>query len=119
MSTASGWEMSIVGITAIGNPISLSQKDWASRAKADARQLRLRKVPYGNHKLRLRGIPDFDFGPEQKLEVELPVKDEELILFVDIFRRKVVDQNGKVIASGKPIDPFQELEDADFDLEDK
>ena len=109
-----------VGITAIGTPLSLKQKDWAARAKADTRQLRIRKVPYGNHRLRLRGIPDFDFGPEQELEIELPVKDEELILFVDIFRQKVQDAHGNVIAGGKPHDPFRELEEAiesDLDAE--
>ena len=109
-----------VGITAIGRPLSLAQKDWAARAKADTRQLRIRKVPYGNHRLRLRGIPDFDFGPDQELAVELPVKDEELILFVDIFRQKVQDGQGNIIAGGRPHDPFRELEDAangDFDSE--
>lgn len=109
-----------VGITAVSKPISPAHKNWAAKAKADTRQLRIHKVPYGNHRLRLRGIPDFDFGPDQELEVELPVKDEELILFVDIFRQKIRDQHGNIIAGGKPHNPFQELEDAideDFDSE--
>jgi len=50
------------------------------------------------------------------LEIELPVKDEELILFVDIFRQKVQDQHGNIIAGGTPHDPFRELEDADSDF---
>ncbi len=99
-----------VGVTRIASAISPKQDDWAQKARGDTRQLRVRSVPYGNHQLRLRGIPDFDFGPEQELDIEIPVTDEETILFVDIFRQRVVDQNGKVIAGGKPHDPFAELE---------
>lgn len=99
-----------VGVTRIASTISPNQPDWARSAKEDTRQLRVRTVPYGNHQLRLRGIPDFDFGPEQELEVTLPVKDAETILFVDIFRQRVVDQNGNVIAGGQPHDPFEQLE---------
>mgnify|MGYP001591111933 CR=1 FL=1 len=107
-----------VGLTAISKPISLAQKDWAAKAKADTRHLRIHKVPYGNHRLCLRGIPDFDFGPNQELEIELPVKAEEQILFVDIFRQKVQDGWGNIIAGGKPYDPFRELEDAVPDAPD-
>ena len=101
-----------VGLTAVGKPISLAKADWFKKAQADGRQLRVRKVPYGNIQLRLRGIPDFDFGPDQEIEVEIPIKDEQMVLFADIFRQKVVDQQGKVYAVGRPNDPFQELEDA-------
>ena len=101
-----------VGLTAVGKPISLAKADWFKKAQADGRQLRVRKVPYGNIQLRLRGIPDFDFGPDQEIEVEIPIKDEQMVLFADIFRQKVVDQKGKVYAVGQPNDPFQELEDA-------
>ena len=101
-----------VGLTAVGKPISLAKADWFKKAQADGRQLRVRKVPYGNIQLRLRGIPDFDFGPDQEIEVEIPIKDEQMVLFADIFRQKVVDQKGKVYAVGRSNDPFQELEDA-------
>jgi len=98
-----------VGITAIGVPISPKLQDWVAKAKADARQLRIPKVPFGNHRLRVRGIPDFDFGPEQELEIDLPVKNQESVLFVDIFGRKVFDERGNTIV-GKSHDPFKELE---------
>ncbi|HHZ93508.1 TPA: hypothetical protein EYN98_00155 [Candidatus Poribacteria bacterium] len=101
-----------VGLTAVGKPISLAKADWFKKAQADGRQLRVRKAPYGNIQLRLRGIPDFDFGPDQEIEVEIPVQDEQMVLFADIFRQKVVDQKGKVYTVGQPNDPFQELEDA-------
>ena len=101
-----------VGVTAVGQSISLAKSDWFKKAQADGRQLRVRKVPYGNIQLRLRGIPDFDFGPDQEIEVEIPVKVEQMILFSDIFRQKVVDQNGKVYAVGRSNDPFEELENA-------
>ena len=101
-----------VGVTAVGQSISLAKWDWFKKAQADGRQLRVRKVPYGNIQLRLKGIPDFDFGPDQEIEVEIPVKVEQMILFSDIFRQKVVDQNGKVYAVGRSNDPFEELENA-------
>jgi uncharacterized protein YegL len=99
-----------VGVTGIASTISPNQEEWAQKAREDTRLLRVRTVPYGNHQLRLRGIPEFEFGPEQELEVTLPVKGEEMILFVDIFRQRVVDQDGTVIAGGRPHDPFEELE---------
>ena len=101
-----------VGLTTVGKPISLAKTDWFKKAQADGRQLRVRKVPYGNIQLRLRGIPDFGFGPDQEIEVEIPVQDEQMVLFADIFRQKVVDRKGKVYAIGQPNDPFLELEDA-------
>ena len=86
----------------------------------DGRQLRVRSVPYGNHRFRLKGIPDFDFGPQQEIEIQLSIQQEEMILFVDILRQKVTDGKGKTYAVGKPKDPFQELEgdfENDSDLE--
>ena len=100
------------GLTTLEKPISLAKLDWFKEAQADGCPLWVRKVPYGNIQLRLRGIPDFDFGPNQEIEVEIPVKDEAMVLFADIFRQKVVDQQGRIYAVGRPNDPFQELEDA-------
>ena len=113
-------DQTYLGITAIGNPISPRKSDWVSRAQADGRQLRVRSVPYGNHRFRLKGIPDFDFGPQQEIEIQLSIQQEEMILFVDILRQKVTDGKGKTYAVGKPKDPFQELEgdfENDSDLE--
>ena len=117
-------DQTYLGITAIGNPISPGKSDWVSRAQADGRQLRVRSVPYGNHRFRVKGIPDFDFGPQQEIEIQLSIQQEEMILFVDILRQKVTDGKGKTYVVGKPKDPFQELEgdfenDSDFEgLED-
>ena len=113
-------DQTYLGLTAIGDPISPRKSDWVSRARADGRQLRLRSVPYGNHRFRLKGIPDFDFGPQQEIEIQLSIQQEEMILFVDILRQKVTDGKGKTYAVGKPNDPFQELEgdfenDSDFE----
>ena len=81
-------------------------------------------MPYGNHRFRLKGIPDFDFGPQQEIEIQLSIQQQEMILLVDILRQKVTDGKGKTYVVGKPKDPFQELEgdfenDSDFEgLED-
>ena len=111
-----------VGITAIGTPLSLKQGNWVARAQADGRQLRVRKVPYGNHRFRLRGIPDFNFGSDQEIEIEIPISRDEIVLYFDIFRQKVIDAKGQVYAVGRPTDPFSELEgdfdDFDDELED-
>jgi uncharacterized protein YegL len=117
-------DQTYLGITAIGNPVSPGKSDWVSRARADGRQLRVRSVPYGNHRFRLKGIPDFDFGPQQEIEIQLSIQQQEMILLVDILRQKVTDGKGKTYVVGKPKDPFQELEgdfenDSDFEgLED-
>ena len=107
-------DQTYLGLTAIGNPISPRKSDWVRRARVDGRQLRVRSVPYGNHRFRLKGIPDFDFGPQQSHLLLLSIQQEEMILFVDILRQKVTDGKGKTYAVGRPNDPFQELEDDHF-----
>jgi len=106
-----------VGVTGIASTVSPDHDGWVEKAKEDTRALRVRTVPYGAHQLRLRGIPEFDFGSEQELEITLPVTSKEMILFVDIFRQRVVDQNGDVIAGGKPRDPFSELDEEAGELD--
>ena len=103
-----------IGVTAIGTPVSVSKPNWVEQAQKDSRQLRISKIPYGNHRFRLRGIPDFDFGPDQQIEIEIPVSNDHMILFFDIFRQKVTSDEGKIYSVGRPNDPFSELDD-DFD----
>lgn len=103
-----------IGVTAIGTPVSMSKPNWVEQAQKDSRQLRISKIPYGNHRFRLRGIPDFDFGPDQQIEIEIPVSNDHMILFFDIFRQKVTSDEGKIYSVGRPNDPFSELDD-DFD----
>ena len=102
-----------IGVTAIGTPVSMSKPNWVEQAQKDSRQLRISKIPYGNHRFRLRGIPDFDFGPDQQIEIEIPVSNDHMILFFDIFRQKVTSDEGKIYSVGRPNDPFSEL-DGDF-----
>jgi len=103
-----------IGVTAIGTPVSMSKPNWVEQAQKDSRQLRISKIPYGNHRFRLRGIPDFDFGPGQQIEIEIPVSNDHMVLFFDIFRQKVTSDEGKIYSVGRPNDPFSELDD-DFD----
>ena len=103
-----------IGVTAIGTPVSMSKPNWVEQAQKDSRQLRISKIPYGNHRFRLRGIPDFDFGPDQQIEIEIPVSNDHMVLFFDIFRQKVTSDEGKIYSVGRPNDPFSELDD-DFD----
>ena len=100
-----------IGVTAIGTPVSMSKPNWVEQAQKDSRQLRISKIPYGNHRFRLRGIPDFDFGPDQQIEIEIPVSNDHMILFFDIFRQKVTSDEGKIYSVGRPNDPFSELDD--------
>jgi hypothetical protein len=101
-----------VGVTSYGTPISMSRPDWPRLARDDAQQLMIRRVPYGGHRLRLRGVPDFDFGSDQELDVELTVRDAETVLFADILRRAVFDETGAVVGRGAARDPFAELDGA-------
>ena len=100
-----------IGVTAIGTPVSVSKPNWVEQAQKDSRQLRISKIPYGNHRSRLRGIPDFDFGPDQQIEVEIPVSNDRMVLFFDIFRQKITSGKGKIYSVGRPNDPFSELDD--------
>ena len=100
-----------IGVTAVGTPISMSKPNWIEHAQKDSRQLRISKIPYGNRRFRLRGIPDFDFGPDQQIEVEIPVSNDRMVLFFDIFRQKVTSGKGKIYSVGRPNDPFSELDD--------
>ena len=66
------------GLTTLEKPISLAKLDWFKEAQADGCPLWVRKVPYGNIQLRLRGIPDFDFESGREIEVKISVKELEL-----------------------------------------
>ncbi|MBT7805061.1 VWA domain-containing protein [Candidatus Poribacteria bacterium] len=99
-----------VGLTSYGKPISTAQSDWPRRARNDPAQLVVRRMPYGTHTLRLRGAPDFDFGPEQEIEVEITVRHSDTVLFVDILRGHVRDHTGEIVGRGATRDPFSELD---------
>lgn len=97
------------GVTSYGTPISMRQSDWAERARNNAQQLMVRRVSYGDHQLRVRGIPDFDFGPDQETSVSFTVRNAITVLYVDILRGLVYDETGRVVGRGAPRDPFSQL----------
>ena len=96
-----------VGITTIGTPLSLKRGNWVACAQADGRQLRVRKVPYDNHRFAY---------------VEFPISRDEIVLSFDIFRQKVIDVTRQVYAVGRPTNPFNavggDFDDFDDGLED-
>ena len=58
-------------------------------------------------------MPDFDFGPEQELELEIVVDDRERVFMANILRRKVFQDDGPTLVgknNTKTDDPFGELE---------
>jgi len=83
--------------------------DWVNKALNDHTQLRVKRVPRKMHKITIKAIPGFDFGNDQVLTFNIKPSGKRQILMIDVFRRKIVDQNGNSFESAK-IDPFDQLE---------
>ena len=101
-----------VGLTGMG-VVKTSLKKWPQAVKQNKRSLRLPMVPQGRHRLRLLAVPDFDFGPEQELEIEISVDDRERMFLVNILGRKVFQDGGPILVGSKKQktdDPFGELD---------
>ena len=73
-----------VGMTGMGL-VKTSSKKWPEQVKKNTRSLCLPMVPQGRHRLRLLAMPDFDFGPEQELELEIVVDDRERVFMANIL----------------------------------
>ena len=103
---------SYVGLTGMG-VVKTTSKKWPQAVKKNKRSLRLPMVPQGRHRLRLLAMPDFDFGPEQELEIEISVDDRERVFLVNLLGRKVFQDDGPILVGkkkSKTDDPFGELD---------
>ena len=66
-------------------PVKPGDKSWEKSAREDARQLVIHRVPYGTRKLRLKALPEFEFGSEQDFEMELDISHPQAVVFVKVF----------------------------------
>lgn len=94
-----------VGTTHMTDPVT--EANFASKAK-NGKHLFVKRVPFGQHKIQVKGLPGEDFGPEQVIEFDFNTDKSELILFVDVLHRKIVDNYGRVYGASK-VDPFDQL----------
>ncbi len=83
-----------VGLTGTALKYKPDSKQWSQRALKDATQLRAENVKMGKHVITLRGMPDFNFGPEQELQLDIEVKYPEMVIYAEILQRKAVDSLG-------------------------
>jgi hypothetical protein len=82
-----------VGVTA-PSVLVPGQKRWGRALRSQPSQLRLRFVPPGVHHVRLVGLPDFDYGPDQQFAFELDMAGRQRVFWVDIPGRRVLMDDG-------------------------
>lgn len=82
------------------------------------KQLTIVNAPFGDHTLKLNCMPDFDYGPEQVMEIPLTLKDGwgDSKIEVNVLKQKIIDTSRvDVRFETKKKKPFSQLDDMDED----
>ena len=88
-----------VGIT--GTKIVNTQKrKWAKKAMSSISTLKVIGLTKGQHHIEVLGLPDFDYGPDQKMAIDYWLKGDEIISF-EIFKNVAMNGSGEKI-KGEP-----------------
>lgn len=100
-----------VGVCESHAPINMGS-NWIKEA-LEWPQLTIKNVPLGKHTILLRGIPDFDYGSDQEMTIELNLndQDEDSVVIHARIIQKILQSNARIcrnVSKGK--DPFGEME---------
>ncbi|MBT3233504.1 MAG: VWA domain-containing protein [Calditrichaeota bacterium] len=100
-----------VGICESHGPITMGD-NWKNEALAWP-QLTIKNVPLGTHTILLRGIPDFDYGSDQEMTIELKLNnmDDDTVIIHARIIQKIIQSNARICRNvSKGGDPFGEME---------
>jgi len=100
-----------VGICESHAPIKIG-KGWIKQA-LEWPQLTIKNVPLGDHTIELKGIPDFDYGPDQQMTIDLKLnrQDEETVVIHARIIQKIIQSNARICRNAsKGGDPFDEMD---------
>ena len=90
-----------VGYTGI-EVFSTKKRKWFKQVSRSSSVLKISGITPGVHEIEIVGIPDFDYGPEQKAEFQYQLKKDDVIS-VDIIRNKLINsKNETVIGKQRP-----------------
>lgn len=73
--------------------LSPETRRWVKKAKANPSTLKLIGLKPGMHRLEVIGLPDFDYGPEQKMAIDILLEKDEVIHF-DVFKNRLTMGSG-------------------------
>ncbi len=82
-----------VGITS-NEIINTKKRKWAKKAVASIRTLKVVGLKISLHHIEVIGLPDFDYGPEQKVTIDYFLKGDEALSF-EIFRNVMKSGSGE------------------------
>ena len=84
-----------VGITS-REIINTKKRKWAKKAMSSIETLKVVGLTKGQHHIEVIGLPDFDYGPEQKMAINYFLMGDETLSF-EIFRNVVTRGSGEQI----------------------
>jgi len=91
-------------------PITPRDRRWVRQATTSPATLKVIGLKPGMHRIEVIGLPDFDYGPEQKMNIEYYLQDDEVLHF-DIFSNKATTGSGEEIEGVQREDVFMDEED--------
>lgn len=88
-----------VGLTS-NEIIKTKKHKWAKKAMSSIKTLKVIGLKKGQHHIEVLGIPDFNFGPEQKMTIDYFLEGDDVLSF-EIFKN-VVKTGSKEQFKGNP-----------------
>jgi len=81
------------------------KKRWSKQVIKSTSALKISGLNPGLHHIELIGLPDFDYGPDQKVTFDYPLKDDDVIS-VDIIGNKLLNKKNKTVLGKQRADVF-------------